>query len=227
MIYVMSDIHGCYHKYMTMLQKIHFTSSDTLYILGDVVDRGHNGLKTLLDISKRNNIILLLGNHDQMALIFLTCLPQIAAKAVSAQFINRYEDWLSDGGQETQDEFLQLTKSEQEIVLTTIKQALIYKKVKFANQCYFLAHTVPEKEIMLNFASCTKQDFIWGEPDYELSYYEDKIVITGHTPTSFIDLEYKGRMWMKNHHIAIDCGAAFGNSLGCLCLDTMEEFYVE
>lgn len=36
----------------------------------------------------------------------------------------------------------------------------------------------------------------------------------------------KGKIWMGNNHIAIDCGAVFLGTLGCLCLDTFEEFYV-
>lgn len=34
------------------------------------------------------------------------------------------------------------------------------------------------------------------------------------------------RMASQNRHIALDCGAVFGNTLGCICLDTGEEFYV-
>lgn len=51
MIYVMSDIHGCYDKYQTMLEVIKFTADDTLYVLGDVPDRvisfSGNGLTLL------------------------------------------------------------------------------------------------------------------------------------------------------------------------------------
>ena len=50
MIYVMSDIHGCYDKYKKMLEKIALSEEDTLYLLGDVVDRGEHGMKILLDI---------------------------------------------------------------------------------------------------------------------------------------------------------------------------------
>ena len=59
----MSDLHGCYDKYMQMLEKIKFSSNDTLYILGDIIDREDNGIKILLDIMKRSNVIPLLGNH--------------------------------------------------------------------------------------------------------------------------------------------------------------------
>ena len=63
--------------------------------------------------------------------------------------------------------------------------------------------------------------------EYEKEYFPDKYIVTGHTPTGFIDKAYKGRIYRKNNHIAIDCGAVFGNPLGCICLDTFEEFYTE
>ena len=53
-----------------------------------------------------------------------------------------------------------------------------------------------------------------------------KIIITGHIPTDLIDRNSKGKIWKKNNHIAIDCGVVYGNSLGCLRLDDMKEFYV-
>ena len=40
MIYVMSDIHGMYEKYEKMLKQIDLSEKDTLYVLGDIVDRG-------------------------------------------------------------------------------------------------------------------------------------------------------------------------------------------
>ena len=47
MTYVMSDIHGQYEKYAQMLEKISFSDEDTLYILGDVLDRGDHSMKIL------------------------------------------------------------------------------------------------------------------------------------------------------------------------------------
>lgn len=60
MIYVMSDIHGCYEKYSEMLSKIHFSSSDNMFILGDVLDRGEHPIKVLLDMSMRENVFPIL-----------------------------------------------------------------------------------------------------------------------------------------------------------------------
>lgn len=47
MVYAMSDLHGCYRKYMDMLEKINFGDNDTLYILGDIVDRGDGEIDIL------------------------------------------------------------------------------------------------------------------------------------------------------------------------------------
>lgn len=60
MTYVVSDIHGCDKKYFRLLEMLHFSDNDTLYILGDVTDRGSGGLRVLLDAASRQNVILLL-----------------------------------------------------------------------------------------------------------------------------------------------------------------------
>ena len=67
MIYAMSDLHGCYDKYIKMLEKINFGDNNTLYILGDIVDRGPDGIKILQDTMKRKNVIVIRGNHDYTA----------------------------------------------------------------------------------------------------------------------------------------------------------------
>ena len=56
MIYVMSDIHGEYDRYKAMLEKIQFSNDDTMYIIGDVIDRKPGGVDILKDIVTRTNI---------------------------------------------------------------------------------------------------------------------------------------------------------------------------
>ena len=68
MKYVMSDLHGRYDKYTEMLNKIHFTSDDELYILGDICDRGPSSAQIYLDIMKRENVHCVMGNHENMLL---------------------------------------------------------------------------------------------------------------------------------------------------------------
>ena len=70
-IYVMSDMHGLYDRYLKMLELIRFSDEDELYILGDMIDRGPDGIPILLDMMERPNVIPFLGNHEWMMLAYL------------------------------------------------------------------------------------------------------------------------------------------------------------
>ena len=226
MIYVMSDLHGCYEKYVKMLGKIRFNSEDVLYILGDVLDRGPEGMRILLDASKRKNVVLLLGNHDYQAGTLLAHLHLLDDPNCPKELVELYGIWLTDGGKSTLAEYLQLQQDEQKKVLQVIKRMKTSVRLTVNGEKYLLAHTVPAIEKLPEFDKWSREDFILGEPTYTKSYFDDICIITGHTPTGFIKKESVGKIWKGNGHIAIDCGCVFGKTLGCLCLDTMEEFYV-
>ena len=68
MIYVMSDIHGNSKRFDSVLKQINLQPEDTLYILGDVVDRYPDGIRILRRIMKMPNVKMLLGNHEYMML---------------------------------------------------------------------------------------------------------------------------------------------------------------
>lgn len=227
MIYAVSDLHGCYDKYTKLLERLHMTSDDSLYILGDIVDRGSGGMKILLDLIDRKNVFSCRGNHDHCAQMLLRNFVLSNDGCFADGLEEAFRLWLSDGGNTTYEEFLKLDERKQLALLRYLGSLLVYKKLTVGGQKFFLAHTVPEKSKMLNIDSCRISDFIMGEPEYEKMYFEDAIIVTGHTPTGFIDPDYTGRIWEGNNHIAIDCGAVFGNPLGCICLDTMEKIYVE
>ena len=62
MNYVTSDIHGEYDKFIEILEQIRLQDMDTLYVLGDVVDRGPHPIKTLLKLMEMPNAICIVGN---------------------------------------------------------------------------------------------------------------------------------------------------------------------
>ena len=226
MIYAMSDIHGCFDKYIKMLEIIGFNKNDTLYILGDVVDRGPDGIKILLDISKRKNVILLRGNHDDTALLVLSHLFSKKSNLSNQQLSDLIKLWSIDGGEVTLKQFLQCSEVEREQALSILKYSMLYEELEINGRKYFLSHTIPSKDKMRNFENCKIEDFLWGEPEYEKLYDSEKVYITGHTPTGFINPLSKGLIYKANNHVAIDCGTVFGFSLGCIRLDDMKEFYV-
>ncbi|MBE6587723.1 MAG: hypothetical protein E7647_04830 [Ruminococcaceae bacterium] len=225
MVYAMSDLHGCYDKYVRMLERIGFCDDDTLYILGDVVDRGPDGIKILLDMFDRKNVIPIRGNHDHMAwkLLKLT----VNSENIGDDILEITRMWFTDGGIPTYKAFRELRAADKKRLLSYVSTFFYFQEIEVGEKTFFLSHTVPEKEKMMDPESFSLLEYIVGEPEYDKVYFEDKYIVTGHTPTSLIDESCDGRIYKKNNHIAIDCGAVFGSPLGCICLDTMEEFYVD
>lgn len=68
MNYVASDLHGEDEKFEQLLRLIRFSSSDKLFVIGDVIDRGKDPIKLLLKIMRIENVVLILGNHEEMML---------------------------------------------------------------------------------------------------------------------------------------------------------------
>lgn len=227
MIYAMSDLHGCYEKYIQMLRKLELTENDTLYILGDVVDRGEGGIRILQDMMTRRNVIPLRGNHDYLAYRLLNMLDQPPHLYDTENVVEMYQMWLLDGGAPTLRAFRELPTEEQKKILSYLDSFWIYEDLEVNGRKFFLSHTVPGKDRMQQFERLTWTEFIIGEPEYDKEYFPDTCLVTGHTPTGLIDPDCSGRICRQNNHIAIDCGAVFGSPLGCICLDTLEEFYVE
>ena len=144
MIYVMSDIHGEYEKYEAMLKQIHFSDQDTLYVLGDVIDRGRDGLKTMLDMMQRPNVIALIGNHEWMA---ARCLPWLQ-REITEEFLRQLQEekiqalslWLNNGAMTTIAEFQRLSDSQRTAVLDYMMDLIPYAIVLVDDRRYLLVH---------------------------------------------------------------------------------------
>ena len=65
-VYAIGDLQGCYDPFRHLLDELAFDpSSDTLWLCGDLVNRGPKSLKTLRFVkSLGNSVITVLGNHD-------------------------------------------------------------------------------------------------------------------------------------------------------------------
>ena len=68
MMYVLSDIHGNERRFDSVLKQICLQPEDTLYVLGDVIDRHPGGIRILRKIMAMPNAKMLLGNHEYMML---------------------------------------------------------------------------------------------------------------------------------------------------------------
>ena len=232
MIYVMSDIHGLYDQYKQMLDKINFKDNDTLYVLGDVVDRGEQPMKVLHDMSMRANIYPIMGNHDYIAAILL---ERLSVEITENNYATHIDDnimellaaWFQDGGKPTLDDYERLPLDEREYILEYLKEFAPYETVTVNGQRYILTHAgLHESADLRNLDSFDLKDYVTATIDYSKIYFKDAILVTGHTPTFHLGEEWRSKVFRANNHLAIDTGGVFGENFACVCLDTGEEFYV-
>ncbi|HSG96579.1 MAG TPA: symmetrical bis(5'-nucleosyl)-tetraphosphatase [Woeseiaceae bacterium] len=65
-VYAIGDLQGCYDPFRRLLDAIDFDPDrDTLWLTGDLVNRGPKSLKTLRFVHEiRDSVVAVLGNHD-------------------------------------------------------------------------------------------------------------------------------------------------------------------
>ena len=229
--YVMSDIHGCYDQYLRMLAKINFSERDSLYVLGDVIDRGDKTAELLTDMSKRANVIPIMGNHEYMAVDILKKLlveitDENSEVHLDKNSLETVSLWMQEGGDKTLSSFYKLPNEERMYLLEYLEEFSLYQVVEVANKLFVLTHAgVPKGANLNNLHRFDAYDFLTAKMDYSKNYFGDAILVSGHTPTGIIDESSRGKIYRQKNNIAIDTGGVFIGTFACLCLDTMEEFY--
>ncbi|MGN0536848.1 MAG: metallophosphoesterase [Acutalibacteraceae bacterium] len=231
MIYVLSDIHGCYQAYSRLLQMIQFSDNDELYILGDVMDRGDEPFEVLFDMMGRKNICPILGNHDYVALSVMQKIiePTICESftdSLNSEELYNYQYWIWNGGMATLNRFLNLSSERRQQVVDYLKTFIYYKELTVNGKNYFLVHADytpfdPTKPLDKD----TINTFLFLRTDYKKQYFDSTYLVTGHTPTMLLRDDSLPLVYEGNGHIAIDCGCVFGGQLAAYCLNTNEVFY--
>lgn len=223
--YVMSDIHGEADRFHAMLEKIYFSPDDTLYILGDVIDRGPDGIPLLREIMATSNMVMLLGNHEYMMLEYLK--PDHDTIAIRR--------WNRNGNRPTLDAYLKLKAREQQEILDYLRSLSTHLEVEINGKRFYLVHGFPGENV---------HDEVWHRPEMDtpnpMPGYQ---LIIGHTPVLSLikpeeekvryamELESEGehlRIFHASGFIDIDCGCGHSypiKALACIRLEDMLEFY--
>lgn len=235
MIYVMSDIHGNYRRFRSVLKQIELKPADTLYILGDVIDRHPDGIKILRWIMAQKNVKMLLGNHEYMMLRALGHPYDEGDDLFEEDMLL----WYRNGGKITHSAIKHQRIATREEIFAYLKSLPLNYDLTVNGVHYILVHGAPivEYENFRRFYANRTHFAVWKRWRFFEEQSGSYMLIFGHTPT--IDYQYDSPMkiWHGNNRIGIDCGSGFsevpGDSysefgrLACLRLDDMAEFYSE
>ena len=217
--YVCSDLHGQYEVYKDIIDKI--GENDKLYILGDVIDRGPDGMKILQDIAKRQEngqVEFFVGNHEYM---------MIQALFLGNSEVEKIWTSESNGGKKTKEEFEKLPDQEKNKIRNLLLNSLVYKEINVDHEKLYLVHAKAiqnankEKESVKDFLETGRQKelemAVWTrkgdqKTDQSGEVWKDEEIgksdvysIIGHTPTN-------GMIEISKGYVNIDCGASyFGN----------------
>ena len=234
MVYVTTDLHGRYDKYTALLEKIHFSDSDKLYVLGDACDLGLDTGPLYLDLLRRDNVYCIMGNHEKMLLEALPKSFGFLQKDYGHLATMHYDLWSACGGNATCASFMELSEEEIAAIYHFILSLPFYRSITVNGKNFLLVHagldnyerTKPLDEYYPEELAC--YDFDHDGTYYPTLYHK---IIVGHTPTFTLHPDSSSTIYhsKKGNVVCVDCGAVFeadGGQLGCLWRDTMEEEYV-
>jgi serine/threonine protein phosphatase 1 len=174
-IIAIGDIHGCLNLLKELVEDIikFNPATDKLIVLGDTIDRGLNSKRVVLYLQSLkqkypNNIILLKGNHEDMAYHFLTEAEYVTDnRSLYAQM------WLRNGGDETLSNFQSWDEAES-LLLPFIESLEIY----YETDTHLFVHGgLPKGET--DARKVPVEHLLW---DRDWEYEGKKILVVGHVP---------------------------------------------
>lgn len=193
-VFYVGDIHGNYGLYERGLKTFGITDDDIVISCGDVIDRGDQSTKTLLEFFNKPNRYMVLGNHESMAL--------------NAGNKDWYEMWTRNGGDKVISEigvwgidFLRPCLAQLPYMIVVhqenTKVAVLHAEVP----PYITDFN--ELSTRLELEEQVRSDSIWNNGVF--NHFRNK---TQKTPTTdFVaNIDY-----MIHGHVAVNYGMVFGN----------------
>ena len=239
MIYVMSDIHGNMRRFRSVMEQIDLQPEDTLYVLGDVIDRYPFGIDILEEIMAAPNIKMLLGNHEYMMLNSLYPLKD-GLPWYRVQNWSTLTQWYHNAGEITEDALAERSKERRMEIFDYLKALPLNIDVEVNGNTYKLVHAAPV-EFFTSDETWYYDDetayAVWKR-DFDFSLLSgDYVMVFGHTPTLMFQDNKILSIWTSEdgNAIGIDCGSGLDEDispkcpvqgrLACLRLDDMRKFY--
>lgn len=225
MTYVLSDIHGNYRRFQSILEQIDLGPQDTLYVLGDVIDRHPAGVELLQRLLAMPNVRLLLGNHEYMMLRAMGC-----PRDDNPDDGGALSHWYRNGGEVTHRALLSLPEQQRQQLLEEVGQLPLSYRVCIGEKTYRLVHGAPEESWAGERPYKNPLYYgVWKRLEGTETFPGDQTLIFGHTPTRYYQDTKPLRIWYGPKMIGIDCGSGYPQGspgrLACLRLEDGREFY--
>ena len=233
MHYVLSDIHGNERRFDSILRQIDLQREDTLYVLGDVIDRHPGGLRILRRLMAMPNARLILGNHEYMML-----------RALGHPADDNPDDggalahWYRNGGDVTHLHFKFLRKATRQQILDYLLALPLSREATVNGVTYRLVHGAPA-ELWDNNQDPRYRNpthfAVWRRLEEADSMPGGVTVVFGHTPTRHYRDTAPMEVFFGENRIGIDCGSGYPEQgalapygrLACLRLEDGKVFYSE
>ena len=234
MIYVSSDWHGWpLAEIQKLLEKANFGENDFLFVLGDVIDRGEEGVELLRWLVNQPNIQMLMGNHEDMMLACDFLFQEVTDESLdslTADEMDLLYGWNYNGAAPTIEGLQKLLQEDPDAfegIVEYLRELPLYEVVEAGGRTFLLVHGglgnfSPEKKL----SEYTPYELFWTRPRLDERYFEDITVILGHTPTLLFGFDYAGKILHTDTWICVDAGCATGMPPALLRLDDMQEFYL-
>ena len=228
--YVCSDLHGySLEKFKKFLYQVGVSQNDCLYVLGDVIDRGTDGIKILKWLMSEPNTHFILGNHEQMMLdcdFLFDAGSEFTVHELKGSQRMRYRVWISNYGQHTLDVLSTMHDKEIQYILSFLRESPLFKTLNVNGRRFVLTHSgLGNFKNGKSLSDYSIDDLLWNRPNPNQMYFDDVMVVFGHTPTFYYGKEYEGKAIATATWIDIDVGAGYGFCPMLLRLDDLQEFY--
>lgn len=226
MIYVLSDIHGHEGRFASIIKQINLQPEDTLYVLGDVIDRHPGGIRILRKIMAMPNARMLLGNHEYM---MLRALGEPVDENVDDG--RAKEHWYRNGGGVTHLYWKCIRKTLRRQILDYLHSLPLEYSIEVKGQKYLLVHAATAEGFdgQLPYLNPTHYA-VWKRLEAG-EWTGEETLVFGHTPTRYYRDLWPMEIWYGENCIGIDCGCGYPEGgqgrLACLRLDDGKVFYSE
>ena len=250
--YVFSDVHGHLKPLDRALDRISPSAQDKIFCLGDMIDRGPDGIEVAEFCRRLAGCKVLMGNHEQIMVDYM------ANPDEQAQLM-----WNLNGGSATYEALCSMDNDRRIEFLNWCENLSIHAHVQIEDRFYILTHAglnpkqIPDYdnwdsqaiEEMLSMQQ--KDDLLWIREDFWChptglidSSGQGPVVVSGHTPTPMVGymcdtclgpaVNEDNRCQMlecgacletsyKPDKLAIDCGAASGFDTGRILILRLED----